>query len=882
MLLAISAQYVLMHLELLPTPCHSFWIPLERVGPAQRRCGTPVPQLLPYLSSSRWRQYGILPYTHFVSFQLRQKPSGGDMQRHQSVPQVFGPQELKNQRVPATIGGAGGTESTGMGKNMVAVKNHHTWKADDVYRDLMTLERAITLQDAYGKLEFIEREEQLNFMAHHGQPPLSPLINKYLLFPLALAWPLSMLSRQGQSRIGNIFASKFVRLWDVHFWTFVVGAPTVVWMWKCLRKPLHEIKPAPEALYGTSPRLLEGLVNTDEFEGAEGRCDDYVLFLLEYWKSAVTGIAVLPLCGLFNWAVGKDIFLRQSTVLSLWWPCTQLLTRMAAVASLFQYREQMYRLQRSSQPRPVGFFPIMMQVLVRCMLSVIPLGMASDFSRVLASLPEMCVYPLYASIAIALLGTWTRMENLRNQDPPLTSVLLPRPTLLTKLAYGLCLTVIWRKELSLLATRAVSLLGQEVVAQTALYEGRRKFFSIRFILFFRILLWCLPAIRPLIHLCAVAKIVQIAYISDLPLTMVQEEYSNQALEIDDEMQRRKKWRLRVEWRKNRRLSRTVKSLVDSFAYWLIGEGQVEDVNRRKIQESMPPPTSPLIDRIQADIRNGRERQSRDKWKSVAMTHMARIHQADYERNGAVSADDPLGVAVQQTFGIGLGFRFDHTSPLKEGQQPSLRRLQARAAKSAIRRVQELYDAQRQNEEESDRPDDGLDGEAKLERRREEIEEEKKLLARRLTDLIPVGRSRVDAGFETLTNGLTSRTFYRKGSNPNEIIIERDPSDPTFGSFFGAVPTKIAQKSKPNMDTNDPFQFIDLLADTRVGTMPLPQQAAIIRAGDNPNPLSEDLLQASKNQSPSLDAEPFATPSGWSMIDDKKLDAAKGQACPNAW
>jgi hypothetical protein len=806
MLLAILAQYVLLHLDLLPTPCHSFWIPLEHVGPAQRRCGMPAPQLLPYLSSSRSRQYESSRYSHFVSFRLTQNDTAGDMQLHQSVSHVLGPHKLKNQRGWASVGGAGSTGSTDMGDNVGAVKSHHTWKAGDVYRDLTALERAITLQDAHGKSEFIEREEKLNFMAHHSQPPLSPLINKYVLFPLALAWPLSMLSQPGQSLIGNIFASKFVRLWDLHFWTFVVGAPIVAWMWKCLLKPLHEVKPACEALYGTSPRLLEGLIDTDEFEGAEGRCDDHVIFLLEYWKSAVIGIVVFPLCGLFNWAVGYDIFLHQSMMLSLWWPCTQLLTRMAAVASLFQYREQMYQLQRSSRPRPVGFFPIIMQVLVRCMLSVIPMGMASDFSRVLTSLSERCVYLLYVSIAIVLLGTWTRMENLRNQDPPSTSVLLPPPTLITKLAYGLCLTVIWRKELSLLTTRAVGLLSREVGAQTALFEGPGQMFFIRF------MLWCLPAIRPLLHLCAVSNIVQIAYIPDLPLTMIREEYSNQVLENDDDMQRRTKWRLRVEWRKNRRLSRTVKSLVDSLAYWLIVEGQVKDKSRRKVHESVPPPTSPLIDRIQAEIRNSRERPSRDKWKSVAMTHMARIHQADYERNGAFSADDPLGVAVQQTFGIGLGFKFDHTAPLKEGQRPSPRRLQARAAKSAIRRVQELYDAQQENEEESDR----LHDEAKTKRRQEEIEEEKKLLARRLTDLIPVGRSRVDAGFGTLTNGLISQTFFRKGSSPNEMIIERDPpSNPIFGPFFGAVPTKIAEKSKPNMETNDPFQVVDLLADTRV-------------------------------------------------------------------
>ena len=47
------------------------------------------------------------------------------------------------------------------------------------------------------------------------------------------------------------------------------------------------------------------------------------------------------------------------------------------------------------------------------------------------------------------------------------------------------------------------------------------------------------------------------------------------------------------------------------------------------------------------------------------------------------------MAVYRTFGIGLGFRFDHMKPLREGQSPSMRRLHSRAAKSAIRRANEL-------------------------------------------------------------------------------------------------------------------------------------------------------------------------------------------------
>lgn len=63
----------------------------------------------------------------------------------------------------------------------------------------------------------------------------------------------------------------------------------------------------------------------------------------------------------------------------------------------------------------------------------------------------------------------------------------------------------------------------------------------------------------------------------------------------------------------------------------------------------------------------------------------------------VCLQDPLGVAVQQTFGIGLGFEFDHMSKPKVMDKESTRRLQARAAKTALKRAQYLYDPKRAKE-----------------------------------------------------------------------------------------------------------------------------------------------------------------------------------------
>jgi hypothetical protein len=51
-----------------------------------------------------------------------------------------------------------------------------------------------------------------------------------------------------------------------------------------------------------------------------------------------------------------------------------------------------------------------------------------------------------------------------------------------------------------------------------------------------------------------------------------------------------------------------------------------------------------------------------RWKQDAMDNLAREHQRDYDNE---SYKDPLGVAIQQTFGIGLGFADGHMEPLPD-------------------------------------------------------------------------------------------------------------------------------------------------------------------------------------------------------------------------
>ena len=93
------------------------------------------------------------------------------------------------------------------------------------------------------------------------------------------------------------------------------------------------------------------------------------------------------------------------------------------------------------------------------------------------------------------------------------------------------------------------------------------------------------------------------------------------------------------------------------------------------------------------------------------------------------------MALQQTLGIGLSFDYDHETELKPGESPSVHRLRARAAKSAIAHIRQLYNptlAQKKLESIHD-PDERQKASDAL---RQSVKEETELLSQSLMELIP--------------------------------------------------------------------------------------------------------------------------------------------------
>lgn len=92
--------------------------------------------------------------------------------------------------------------------------------------------------------------------------------------------------------------------------------------------------------------------------------------------------------------------------------------------------------------------------------------------------------------------------------------------------------------------------------------------------------------------------------------------------------------------------------------------------------------------------------------------------------------------MYKALGIGLGFNFDHMKELEDREKPSLRRLQARAAKSAVLRVQELYDQAKALRLELEAIDDPSIREQRQFQHQNQTLHEIQRLADRLSNLIP--------------------------------------------------------------------------------------------------------------------------------------------------
>lgn len=179
--------------------------------------------------------------------------------------------------------------------------------------------------------------------------------------------------------------------------------------------------------------------------------------------------------------------------------------------------------------------------------------------------------------------------------------------------------------------------------------------------------------------------------------------------------------------------------------------------------------------------------------------------------------DPLGVAIQQTFGIGLAYDFDHMRPLDEGEKPTSRRLQARAAKSAVRRAQAIYESATEENQRINSIVDTDERERMRSRNEYRMEKELEYIRKQLTDLIPNDNSE-PIDFTIFT---PRKRIRRVAKNHYVIETEKGPGEEESGQLVARL--RPAGKSTARMykrrEEQQPFgdSFVDAWKKSQAGS-----------------------------------------------------------------
>jgi hypothetical protein len=240
---------------------------------------------------------------------------------------------------------------------------YYEWQVGNVYDDIEKLSQTIQILQAEDHLQQVQRRDMLdNFAAQRR--PIRHDFQKFVLGPWALA--LIMASTKNVR-----LTAMLQRGLDVQFWSTVVVAP-IVWLLAKRRSPFV---PMPEELERIDPEYRHFVTHLVDWEDSRTSCRDYVLSLLENWSSSVAGTALL----------GASLLCTKQRHASVPLAILQLLTRFGAVASLHQFPKLLYDLRR--QPRPLERHTFRMQRLTRFVLSVTPMAIASDLSKLLTLLP---------------------------------------------------------------------------------------------------------------------------------------------------------------------------------------------------------------------------------------------------------------------------------------------------------------------------------------------------------------------------------------------------------------------------------------------------------------------------------------------------------------
>jgi len=563
------------------------------------------------------------------------------------------------------------------------------WKAGDVESDLSILKIAIKKSQANNEFSRKERKDVLNEFSRQKKE-LFPGLRLYVAIPLAITFFLSICLRITST--SKTFTSLknigwlLIKSMDIFYWGVSIISPLYLLLIGSKRgnhKPTaidrtEEINPlTPEeleycAFWHPNYKLRD--------------CSNFALCILENWASSIIGALALGLYTLFSLKINMktaEIFLPfYRNPLSLIYPVLSLV--------------------KSSS---TDFCLAMSQLIHR-------LGAAAaihQYPRLLYKLRNINQPRPLSYLSIHL-----------NQIVSLSLKILP-------IAFACDMANIF----FIISKMSMKFYPKEMVSSLIRNKSSIQIMPKLVKAFFFIL-----SITPsVIHLLAFIRLIQVQFSTNISLAMEDndtyvkmENDSNSALPLANKPE--PKWRYKLRWREDVRLSQATQDIWQNFQIFMLsGWGGFETGKVTSAISGKDAARVQAMSKLSILFKEFRdERHDPNLMKSS--NDVAAIHQEDYDKR---EFNDPLGIAVQQTLGIGLSFDFDHDTVLEKGKVPSIHRLRSRAAKSAVKRINQII---KENNARLDKIQNIKDKEKEELRLCKKLHREKKKLSKALLDLIP--------------------------------------------------------------------------------------------------------------------------------------------------
>jgi len=533
--------------------------------------------------------------------------------------------------------------------------DNNKWQANNYKRDKQLLQAAISKHNAISNLQQLQRKYILDYgFACNKRPLVHDVLANVCKIGL-FAWFMSSVSGCNAfsnikgvmqalnkttsllSKLHLLTTSIIISISTIHYWAVCVTLPLLLLALVKYDKlgassrTLDEYFKPPQST-DDAPSFFYTVDASKKKRSKDKDTGNFVLCLLDNWSSSVImtfslGLYSMLISLIKNQRVG--ITSGHNSINTI----TRLITRIGAAASLYQYPSLSFELRRKDQPRPLCRQTLYMQKAVKMFLYWLPLCIASD----LASL---------------------------------------------------------------------------------LLQGTRRQVGFDSVKFGTILSSLVSIIPPVCHLIALGRITRVSKCSATSLSeSTSFSTSSQHLEEDTrtrDNRRKVKWRYQLRWRTPVRIAETIRSWSnylftghESLLYGMddwkkqpirfddfstegthyLMQSHVNNVTDKRINNTddngdLIPHADAIVESLSLIFR--------DRDAAVQNATQARLtkHQDSYDTK---ALDDVLGIAVQQSFDVGISYDFDHFAP-KDGDEIDIHQLRARMAKSAVRRKKDLDNA----------------------------------------------------------------------------------------------------------------------------------------------------------------------------------------------